>query len=147
LHKRSDKKWQIRVGCYNYLNYNRWKNCRKKCRFLLKILLFLAKNIHKNVFQENRHFFRRKLVKIAENCGHNIEPRLWQFFSAGSLQHFQSELHRSKPFFTKIVPMQAMSQSTNNVYQVPILPKVTNIGYTIYILVTFLPIFSVSTSF
>ena len=35
----------------------------------------------------------------------------------GSLQHFQSDLNRCKPFLTKIVPMQAMSQSTNNVYQ------------------------------
>jgi hypothetical protein len=24
---------------------------------------------------ENRHFFRRKLLKIAENCDHYIDPR------------------------------------------------------------------------
>ena len=40
-----------------------------------------------------------------------------QIYFPGSLQHFQSELNRCKPFLTKIVPMQAMSQSTNNVYQ------------------------------
>jgi hypothetical protein len=25
-------------------------------------------------FREKRHFFRRKLSKIAENCDHNIDP-------------------------------------------------------------------------
>ena len=40
-----------------------------------------------------------------------------EHYNSGSLQHFQSELSRCKPFLTKIVPMQAMSQSTNNVYQ------------------------------
>jgi hypothetical protein len=30
------------------------------------------------VFWENRQFFRRKLSKIAENCDHNIDPRLTQ---------------------------------------------------------------------
>ena len=35
----------------------------------------------------------------------------------GSLQHFQSELVNSKPVFGKIVPMQALTQSTNNVFQ------------------------------
>jgi hypothetical protein len=31
------------------------------------------KRSHHNIFF-NRQFFRRKLVKIAENCYHNIEP-------------------------------------------------------------------------
>jgi alpha/beta superfamily hydrolase len=26
------------------------------------------------VFEKKRHFFRRKLTKIAENCDHNIDP-------------------------------------------------------------------------
>jgi hypothetical protein len=26
------------------------------------------------VFEKNANFFRRNLTKIAENCGHNIEP-------------------------------------------------------------------------
>jgi hypothetical protein len=30
-------------------------------------------------FWENRQFFRRKLSKIAENCEHNIDPRLGEF--------------------------------------------------------------------
>jgi alpha/beta superfamily hydrolase len=29
---------------------------------------------HNIVFLEKRHFFRRKLAKIAENCDHNIDP-------------------------------------------------------------------------
>jgi hypothetical protein len=28
------------------------------------------------VFEKNANFFRRKLLKIAENCDHNIDPRL-----------------------------------------------------------------------
>jgi hypothetical protein len=31
---------------------------------------------HNFVFREKRNFFRRKLSKIAENCDHNIDPRL-----------------------------------------------------------------------
>jgi hypothetical protein len=30
---------------------------------------------HNIGFSEKRHFFRRKLSKIAENCDHNIDPR------------------------------------------------------------------------
>jgi hypothetical protein len=33
------------------------------------------KNFDNNIgFGEKRHFFRRKLSKIAENCDHNIDP-------------------------------------------------------------------------
>jgi hypothetical protein len=51
---------------------------------LAKILAFLAqttarfakKNDHNIVFfVKNSNFFRRKLAKITENCGHNIDPR------------------------------------------------------------------------
>jgi hypothetical protein len=48
---------------------------------LAKILAFFAqttasfykKLIIKSVFEKNANFFRRKLAKIAENCGHNID--------------------------------------------------------------------------
>jgi hypothetical protein len=30
------------------------------------------------VFKNNANYFRRKLVKIAENCRHNIDPRSMQ---------------------------------------------------------------------
>jgi hypothetical protein len=30
---------------------------------------------HNIGFREKRHFFRRKLSKIAEKCDHNIDPR------------------------------------------------------------------------
>jgi hypothetical protein len=32
---------------------------------------------HNIGFWEKRQFFRRKLSKIAENCDHNIDPRLF----------------------------------------------------------------------
>jgi hypothetical protein len=49
----------------------RQKNRRKECRFCLKTLLNSGKKMdHK----EKRHFCR-KLVKIAENCDYNIDPR------------------------------------------------------------------------
>jgi hypothetical protein len=47
-----------------------------------KELAFLAQNKDKlckmlittSVFEKNANFFRRKLLKIAENCDHNIDP-------------------------------------------------------------------------
>jgi hypothetical protein len=35
------------------------------------------------VFEKSANFFRRKLSKIAENCGHNIDPRLGEFSHDG----------------------------------------------------------------
>jgi hypothetical protein len=49
------------------------KNCRRS--FLHKPLQVFAKNIITLVFEKKRQSFRRKLSKIAENCGHNIDPR------------------------------------------------------------------------
>jgi hypothetical protein len=46
---------------------------RKKCKILI-ITLF---------FSEKRHFFRQKMSKIAENCDHNIGPRLEEFSPIG----------------------------------------------------------------
>jgi hypothetical protein len=48
---------------------------------LAKKLAFFAqttcKNCDNNIgFWEKRHFFRRKLEKIAENYDHNIDPRI-----------------------------------------------------------------------
>jgi hypothetical protein len=40
------------------------------------------KKIDHNVgFWEKRHFFRRKLAKIAENCDHNIDPSWSSYFT------------------------------------------------------------------
>jgi hypothetical protein len=47
---------------------------RKYWRFRLTLLLFRDKNDHKLEFQEKRHFFRRKFVKIGKNSDHNIRP-------------------------------------------------------------------------
>jgi hypothetical protein len=55
--------------------------------FLAKQLTFLTQNKGKSckiviitlVFEKKRHFFHRKLSKIAENHDHNIDPR-GQFF-------------------------------------------------------------------
>jgi hypothetical protein len=33
---------------------------------------------HNIGFREKRQFFHRKLAKIAENCDHNIDPRMTQ---------------------------------------------------------------------
>jgi hypothetical protein len=38
---------------------------------------------HNIVFWEQRQIFRRKLAKIAENCDHNIDPRLCKISPSG----------------------------------------------------------------
>jgi hypothetical protein len=38
---------------------------------------------HNIEFWEERQFFRRKLSKIAEDCDHNIDPRLGEFSPIG----------------------------------------------------------------
>jgi hypothetical protein len=48
----------------------------KKWLFRFKLLLFWAEKYHNIGFQEERHFVCRKLVKIAKNCDHNIDPEL-----------------------------------------------------------------------
>jgi hypothetical protein len=40
---------------------------------------------HNIGFWEKRHFFRRKLSKIAENCDHNIDPRLGEISPIGQM--------------------------------------------------------------
>jgi hypothetical protein len=52
-----------------------WKKCRKKLPILNQNAAFIQK-IQNNVvfFKENRRFFGRKSVKIAENSDRNIEP-------------------------------------------------------------------------
>jgi hypothetical protein len=52
------------------------KNSAKKLAFLTQNKLHMQKFYHNIVFLEKRHIFRRKLSKIAENCDHNIDPRL-----------------------------------------------------------------------
>jgi hypothetical protein len=61
--------------CYDLKKYFRRKIQRKNWRFfaqnkakLCKILIITL------VFDINANFFRRKLVKIAENFEHNIDP-------------------------------------------------------------------------
>jgi hypothetical protein len=61
---------------------------------------------HNIGFREKRQFFSRKLAKIAENCDHNIAPRLFEknFFpnldQIGALQGFQMVYIQTKvPFW------------------------------------------------
>jgi hypothetical protein len=69
--------------CYDFLNIFAEK-FSKKWRFLLKLLLVLAKIVIITlVFEKNANFFRRKLGKIAENCDHNIDP--WSHWQADEL--------------------------------------------------------------
>jgi hypothetical protein len=60
--------------CYDFLNIFSEK-IGKKFAFLTqnKAELHMQKFDHNIVFLEKRHFFCRKLSKIAENCGHNID--------------------------------------------------------------------------
>jgi hypothetical protein len=44
---------------------------------------------HNIGFWEKRQFFRRKLLKIAENCDHNIDPRLDLYKHFASVQVWQ----------------------------------------------------------
>jgi hypothetical protein len=54
------------------------KKSAKNGAFLLKLLLVFAKNLIITLdFETNGNFFRRKLAKIAENCDHNIDHRLF----------------------------------------------------------------------
>jgi hypothetical protein len=49
-------------------------------------------NFYHNIgFLEKRHFFRRKLSKIAENCDHNIDPGMkgWIFRPVGLRKIFR----------------------------------------------------------
>jgi hypothetical protein len=49
----------------------------KKLAFLTQNKAKLCKSlIITLVFEKNANFFRQKLSKIAENCDHNIDPRL-----------------------------------------------------------------------
>jgi hypothetical protein len=66
--------------CYDFLNFFAEKFSDKNWRFLLKLLLVFAKIVIITlVFEKKRQFFHRKLGKIAENCVHNIDPRLGDF--------------------------------------------------------------------
>jgi hypothetical protein len=69
-----------------FLNIFAEKNC-KKLSFFTHNKAKLCKNFHNIGFWEKRHFFRRKLSKIAENCDHNIGPRffenIWTTFFRG----------------------------------------------------------------
>jgi hypothetical protein len=66
-----------RDRCYDFLNIFAKKfsekigvltqNKAKLCKILIITLFF---------FKKNANFFRQKLAKIAENCDHNIDPRL-----------------------------------------------------------------------
>jgi hypothetical protein len=68
--------------CYDFWNIFAEKNWR----FWLKNTAeFYEKCIIILVFKKNRQFFRRKLVKIAENCDHNIDPGLGVFLPIGRL--------------------------------------------------------------
>jgi hypothetical protein len=52
------------------------KNLAKILAFLSQNKASFCKNCDRNIgFWEKRQFFRRKWVKIAENCDHNIDPR------------------------------------------------------------------------
>jgi hypothetical protein len=45
--------------------------------FFIKTKLHkLCKNLIITMFLEKRHFFCRKVPKIAENCYHNIDPQM-----------------------------------------------------------------------
>jgi hypothetical protein len=51
------------------------KNLAKIFAFFAQTTVSFCKNCYHNIgFWEKRHFFRRKLAKIAENCDHNIDP-------------------------------------------------------------------------
>jgi hypothetical protein len=58
---------RTRVQCYDFFS----KDLDKKWRFSQ---LSYAKTGPRHWFKKNRHFFRRKLVKIADNDDHNIGP-------------------------------------------------------------------------
>jgi hypothetical protein len=65
--------------CYDFLNIFVEK-FSKKLAFLTQNKAKLCKSlIITLVFEKNAIFFRRKLSKIAENCVHNIDPRLCEF--------------------------------------------------------------------
>jgi hypothetical protein len=54
------------------------KNLAKILAFFAQTTASFCKNFNHNIgFWEKRQFFRRKLSKIAENCDHNIDPRLF----------------------------------------------------------------------
>jgi hypothetical protein len=64
-----------------FFEYFRRKKSAKNWRFWLQTKLNYAKNDHNIGYWEIRHFFRRKLSKIAENCDHNIDPRCNYFLN------------------------------------------------------------------
>jgi hypothetical protein len=54
-------------------------NSAKEWRFWHRTKLNYATFCSWHWFSRKRQFFRRKLSKIADNCDHNIEPRLGEF--------------------------------------------------------------------
>jgi hypothetical protein len=53
------------------------KNLANFFAFFAQTTVSFCKNCDQNIgFWEKRHFFRRKLAKIAENCDHNIDLRI-----------------------------------------------------------------------
>jgi hypothetical protein len=65
------------------------KNSAEKMAFLTQNKAKLCKNwIITLVLKKKTPFFRRKLSKIAENCDHNIDPRLGEFFAQWVIVYF-----------------------------------------------------------
>jgi hypothetical protein len=88
------------------------KNSAKKLAFLTRNKAELCKKFDHNIgFWEKRHFFRQKLSKIAENCDHNIGPRLGEFSTNVRLLTLDSDLKMTEvaqmfwPFLVHTVPV------------------------------------------
>jgi hypothetical protein len=77
------------------------KKLQKNGRFWLITKLNYAK---KTLVFRKRQFFRRKLAKIAENCDHNIDPRIWGL-------KFIRNFFRPKWSFVKLIPADHVSKA------------------------------------
>jgi hypothetical protein len=79
--------------CYDFLNFFAEKFSEKIGVFCTNYCKNCAHNIG---FWDKRHFFRRILGKIAENCDHNIDPGhpSWQLWIIDTGKEMSQKLNK-----------------------------------------------------
>jgi hypothetical protein len=76
-----------------------------------------CKNCDNNIgFWEKRQFFRRKLAKNAENCDHNIDPRVTRWVCEKIYQIMAKNI-----FFEKSIQRAFTKKNLSKIWSTPVI--------------------------